>query len=42
MTQPIRIAQYGVSHAHASGHAAVLQANPDVDFVGVYEPSAAN
>ncbi len=38
-TDPVRIAQYGVSHAHASGHAAVLNADPDVDFVGVFEPS---
>lgn len=39
--EPVRIGQYGVSHAHASGHASVLNADPDVDFVGVYEPSAA-
>jgi predicted dehydrogenase len=34
------MAQYGTAHAHASGHAAVLKANPDVDFAGVFEPSA--
>ncbi len=34
----IKFAQYGVSHAHASGKAAVLKANPDVEFCGVYEP----
>ena len=34
----IKFAQYGVSHAHASGKAAVLKENPDVEFCGVYEP----
>ncbi len=38
-TDPVRIAQYGVSHAHASGHASVLRADVEVDFCGVYEPS---
>jgi predicted dehydrogenase len=34
----IRFAQYGIAHAHAAGKAAVLKANPDVEFCGVYEP----
>ena len=33
-----RIAQYGISHAHASGKAATLSENPEVEFCGVYEP----
>ena len=36
----IKFAQYGISHAHASGKAAVLKASPDVEFCGVYEPDA--
>ena len=34
----IKFAQYGVLHSHALGKAAVLKANPDVEFCGVYEP----
>ena len=34
----VKFAQYGISHAHARGKAAVLKANADVDFRGVYEP----
>ena len=34
----IRFAQYGIEHSHAAGKAAVLKANPDVHFCGVYEP----
>jgi predicted dehydrogenase len=36
----VKFAQYGVSHAHARGKAAVMKANEDVDFCGVYEPDA--
>ena len=36
----IKFAQYGISHAHASGKAAVLKASPGVEFCGVYEPDA--
>ncbi len=38
---PIKMAQYGTGHGHAAGKAAAMQQNPDVDFVGVYEPDAA-
>ena len=34
----VKFAQYGISHAHASGKAPVLMANPDVEFCGVFEP----
>lgn len=34
----IRIAQYGILHDHAYGKTRVIQENPDVDFVGIYEP----
>jgi hypothetical protein len=37
-TGRIGVAQYGTAHAHASGHASVLQANSDVRFTGVFEP----
>lgn len=37
----IRFAQYGIAHAHAAGKAAVLQATPDVELFGVYEPDPA-
>ena len=36
----IRFAQYGISHGHAAGKASVIKSNDDVDFAGVYEPSA--
>lgn len=36
----VKFAQYGISHAHASGKAPVLVANPDVEFCGVFEPDA--
>ena len=36
----IRLAQYGISHDHATGKAKTLKTNDDVDFAGVYEPSA--
>ena len=35
----IRLAQYGISHDHASGKARVLKESEDVDFAGVFEPS---
>lgn len=35
---PVRIAQYGVKHGHAAGKAQALRDNPEVEFVGVYEP----
>jgi len=34
----LRFAQYGISHAHASGKAAALKASDEVEFCGVYEP----
>jgi predicted dehydrogenase len=39
-TAPLTIGQIGISHAHAVGKVQVLSASPDVDFVGVFEPSA--
>ena len=36
----IRFAQYGISHGHATGKAGAMKTNDDVDFAGVYEPSA--
>lgn len=32
-----RIAQIGMSHAHAAGKVTAMQRRPDVDFVGVFE-----
>jgi len=37
----VGFAQYGTAHAHASGKAETLQANPDVALYGVYEPDPA-
>ena len=37
----VGFAQYGTEHAHASGKAETLQANPDVTLYGVYEPDPA-
>ena len=36
----LRFAQYGISHGHATGKAIAMKSNDDVDFAGVYEPSA--
>ena len=33
----IKLAQYGISHDHASGKARVMQENNDVDFCGTFE-----
>ena len=35
----VKLAQYGISHDHASGKARVLKESDQVDFVGVFEPS---
>ena len=35
----IKLAQYGISHDHASGKAKVMGESDDVDFCGVFEPS---
>ena len=35
---PIRMAQYGAKHAHAAGKIIAMQANPDVELAGVFEP----
>ena len=35
----VKLAQYGISHDHATGKARVLQENEDVEFCGVFEPS---
>ena len=36
----IKLAQYGISHDHASGKARVMQENDEVDFCGIFEPTA--
>ena len=36
----IRMAQYGIGHAHASGKADAMKRNPDVDFRGIFEPNS--
>jgi hypothetical protein len=33
----IKLAQYGISHDHASGKARVMQENSDVDSCGSFE-----
>lgn len=37
----IKLAQYGISHDHATGKARVMQESDQVDFCGVFEPSLA-
>jgi predicted dehydrogenase len=34
----VRMAQYGIAHAHAAGKTDAMKRNPDVDFCGVFEP----
>ena len=34
----IRMAQYSIAHAHASGKVDAMKRNPDVDFCGIFEP----
>ena len=34
----IKLAQYGIAHAHASGKVDAMERNPDVDFCGIFEP----
>ncbi|MBV7340199.1 Gfo/Idh/MocA family oxidoreductase [Chloroflexi bacterium TSY] len=36
----IKLAQYGISHDHASGKARVMKESDQVDFCGVFEPSS--
>ena len=36
----MRLAQYGISHDHASGKARVMKESDEIDFAGVFEPSA--
>ena len=35
----MRLAQYGISHDHASGKARVMKESDDIEFAGVFEPS---
>ena len=35
----LRLAQYGISHDHASGKAHVMKESDEIDFAGVFEPS---
>ena len=39
--EPVRIAMLGAAHGHATGKTRWLQALPEVDFAGVYEPDPA-
>ena len=34
----VKLAQYGIAHAHASGKVDAMKRNSDVDFCGVFEP----
>ncbi len=34
----IKLAQYGITHAHADGKVDAMVRNPDVEFCGIYEP----
>ena len=36
----VKMAQYGIAHAHATGKALAMKKNPDVDFCGVFEPDS--
>ena len=36
----VKLAQYGISHDHATGKARVMQESDQVDFCGVFEPAA--
>jgi predicted dehydrogenase len=38
---PVRVAQFGTGHGHASGKLLALQRNPDVELAGVFEPDPA-
>ena len=35
----IKLAQYGISHDHASGKTRVMQENDEVEFCGIFEPT---
>ncbi|MCY4408981.1 MAG: Gfo/Idh/MocA family oxidoreductase [Caldilineaceae bacterium] len=37
---PVQMAQYGTKHSHAEGKIIAMQANRDVELVGVFEPDA--
>ena len=37
---PVQLAQYGTKHSHAEGKIVAMQANHDVELVGVFEPDA--
>ena len=37
---PVQMAQYGTKHSHAEGKIVAMQANRDVELVGVFEPDA--
>ena len=34
----VKMAQYGIAHAHASGKTDAMKRSPDVDFCGAFEP----
>ncbi len=36
----VKLAQYGISHDHASGKARVMRESDEIEFCGVFEPSA--
>lgn len=37
----LKLAQYGVGHAHAAGKVQVMRAHPEVELAGVFEPDPA-
>ncbi len=37
---PVQMAQYGTKHSHAAGKIVAMQANRDVELVGVFEPDS--
>ncbi len=39
-TSRLRMAQYGTGHGHAGGKLQSMQQNPEIDFAGVFEPTA--
>lgn len=39
--ESIRMAQYGTKHGHAAGKLSAMRRNPDIEFVGIYEPDVA-
>ncbi|MBD3183236.1 gfo/Idh/MocA family oxidoreductase [Candidatus Poribacteria bacterium] len=36
----VKMAQYGIAHAHASGKTDAMKRNPNVEFCGIFEPDS--